>query len=55
MQAALTQAIEAYRHQVFLDGLADDFARLKSAPEAWAEEQGERCAWDQTLGDGGEA
>jgi hypothetical protein len=35
-----------------LDGLADDFARLRSNGEAWAEEQAERDAWNATLADG---
>jgi hypothetical protein len=54
MQAALTRAVEAYRRHVFLAGLADDFARLKEDPRAWAAEQAERALWDQALGDGAE-
>ncbi len=52
MQAALAQAIESYRRQVFLEGLADDFARLQADRKAWADEQTERRVWDQTLADG---
>jgi hypothetical protein len=52
LQSALTCAVEAYRRQVFLEGLADDFARLRADRRAWTEEQQERAAWDQTLKDG---
>ena len=52
LQAALTKAIEAYRRQVFLEGLADDFAELRSDRDAWADEEAEREVWDDTLADG---
>ncbi len=52
LQAVLDRAVEAYRRQCFLDGLADDFARLRANPEAWAEEQAEREVWDSALADG---
>lgn len=52
MQAALSRAVETYRRAVFLEGLADDFARLRADPKAWAQEQAERGQWDQTLADG---
>jgi glutaminase len=54
MQAALTCAVEAYRRQVFLEGLAEDFARLRADRRAWTQEQKERHTWDQSLKDGAE-
>ncbi len=49
---ALSQAIEAYRREVFLGGVASDFAALRSDTDAWAEEQAERSAWEATNADG---
>lgn len=51
MQEIISQALKVYSEQVFLDGLAEDFAALRADPEAWAEEQAEREAWDVTLAD----
>jgi hypothetical protein len=36
----------------FLEGLNDDFARLRRDARAWNEELEERAAWDATLADG---
>jgi hypothetical protein len=49
---ALSRAVETYRRQVFLEGVADDFIALRSNAKAWSEEQGEREAWDTTAKDG---
>jgi hypothetical protein len=49
---ALSRAVEAYRRQVFLDGLANDFAVLKADSKAWAAERGEVQAWETTVADG---
>ncbi len=51
MAVILGKAIEEYRRQHFLRGLAADFATLGSHPEAWGEELREREEWDATLGD----
>ena len=49
---ALSQAVESYRRELFLEGLASDFAALRADVDAWADEQVEREAWDITSGDG---
>ncbi len=49
---ALSRAIETYRRQVFLEGVADDFAALHPNTEAWAEEQAEQDVWETTNADG---
>jgi len=54
MQAVLEQAIEAYRRQTFLEGLAGDFAALRENEPEWHAEQEERTAWDVTLAEGAE-
>lgn len=50
--AILARAIEDYRRARFLEGLNEDFARLRADPEAWREELDERAAWDETIADG---
>jgi predicted transcriptional regulator len=52
MIEVLSEAVEAYRRQTFLEGLNADFAGLRSDARAWNEEVAERQAWDATLGDG---
>ena len=49
---ALSRAVEIYRRQVFLEGVAGDFAALRGDAKAWREEQAEREAWDTTAKDG---
>jgi hypothetical protein len=49
---ALSRAIETYRRQVFLEGVAEDFAALRQDAKAWREERAEREAWDTTSKDG---
>ncbi|MHB1033922.1 MAG: hypothetical protein ACYC35_03585 [Pirellulales bacterium] len=51
MPEVLESAVEAYRRQRFLEGLARDFAALRSDPQAWADEMAERRAWDASLAD----
>jgi hypothetical protein len=47
---ALSRAIELYRRQVFLDGVASDFSALTA--EELNEDKADREAWDATNGDG---
>ncbi len=49
MPDVLDDAVEAYRRQRFLQGVARDFASLRSDPQAWAEELAERRQWDTAL------
>jgi hypothetical protein len=49
---ALSRAVEVYRRELFLEGVASDFAALRSDAAAWSEEQAERGAWEATSGDG---
>lgn len=51
MQAVLEQAIEAYRRQTFLEGLASDYAALRENESEWQAELEEREAWEATVGD----
>ena len=52
MQAVLEQALEQYRRQQLLDATNAAYATLRAKPEAWADLEQERLAWDQTLADG---
>lgn len=45
---ALSRAVEAYRRDLFLDGVANDFMAMQDDARAWTEEQAERAAWDTT-------
>jgi hypothetical protein len=49
---ALSRAVELYRREVFLEGVASDFAALRADADTWADEQAERSAWDATNADG---
>jgi hypothetical protein len=49
---ALSQAVEAYRREVFLQAMAAGFAALRDDPKAWAEEEAERSVWETTNADG---
>ncbi len=49
MADILAAALEQYRRQLFLRGLAEDFADLRTDSAAWDEELRERQAWDATL------
>ncbi len=52
VQDILDRAIEDYRRKVFLDAVNAGYAALRADPQAWADEQAERAAWDATLMDG---
>jgi len=52
MQAVLDEAIELYRRHRFLEEANAAFAALRSDREAWAAEEEERAAWDNTVADG---
>jgi predicted DNA-binding protein len=52
MQAVLDEAIEHYQRDKFLDEVNAAYARLRSDPKAWKEEEAERALWDKTLADG---
>lgn len=49
---APSHAVELYRRETFLEGVAADFAALHADANAWAEEQAERHGWDAAVGDG---
>lgn len=48
----LDEAISEYERKKFLEGVREDYARLRADPEAWREELEERALWDVTLMDG---
>jgi len=48
----LSRAVTAYRREVFMQGLAGDFAALGADHEQWADEHAERLAWEETNADG---
>src|SRR5688500_2341126 len=48
----LEAAISDYERKTYLEGLSEDFARLRADPQAWQEELEERALWDCTLMDG---
>ena len=52
MQAVLERAIESYRRQRLLEEANAAYARLRSSPSAWSQEQKERRMWESTLADG---
>jgi hypothetical protein len=52
MVEIVDQAIELYRRQRFIDQANAGYAALRDDPEAWAEIEAERAAWDGTLLDG---
>jgi hypothetical protein len=52
MVALLDEAVEALRRQRFLTDLNTAYAKLRADPDAWAELENERRAWDRTLSDG---
>ncbi len=52
MQEVLARAVEAYRRQHFIEQANPEYAPLRDAPAAWAEELAERATWDETLADG---
>lgn len=52
MPEILAKAIDEHYRKWLLEGLADDYARLRANPKAWAAELKERALWDHTLADG---
>ena len=52
MQAVLEQALEQYRRQQLLEETNAAYTALRAAPQAWADLEQERLAWEQTLADG---
>ena len=52
MQAVLEQALEQYCRQQLLEATNAAYAALRAAPEAWANLEQERLAWEQTRADG---
>ena len=44
--------VAEHEKRQFFKGLAEDFRRLQSDPEAWAHYQSELALWDTTLMDG---
>lgn len=52
MQDVLDQAIEDCRRKVYLQGLNDDYARLKKNRRATADLKKELALWDKTNLDG---
>lgn len=49
---ALTHAVEALRREVFLERLNAGYARLRSEPTAWKDEEKERALWELSVADG---
>lgn len=45
MQVVAAKAIRQYHHKHFLEGLDQDFQRLRENPQAWQEELEERAQW----------
>jgi len=52
MQEIVEQAVENYRRQQLLAAANIAYAALRADPDAWAEMEAERTAWDATLADG---
>ena len=51
-QEIIHEALDFYQRQTLLDEINTAYARLRSSPEEWKEELGERRAWDNALTDG---
>jgi hypothetical protein len=52
VQTVLSNAVEAYRREVFLERTNQAYAELKKDPKAWAECEEEWAAWNNTTKDG---
>lgn len=53
MQEILDQAVEDYRRRMFLEGLNEDFRRLRSDASLWEEHEQEMTLWNEsTIADG---
>jgi predicted DNA-binding protein len=51
MQHVLADAVESYRRLRMIEETNTRYAALRQDPDAWAEVQSERTAWDVTLAD----
>lgn len=49
---ALSNAVELYRREVFVEAVSAGYSELRNNPEAWSEEHDERQIWDKTSADG---
>ena len=52
MQSVLEDAVEALRRHRFLEQVNAAYASLRADGKKWKDVEGERSAWDVTLGDG---
>lgn len=52
VEQVLDKALKLYRRQKLLEETNAAYAALRADPEAWAEVEAERRAWDATLDDG---
>jgi predicted transcriptional regulator len=52
MSELVERAVEQYRRAHIIAEANRAYAALRADPEAWAEVQGERAAWDGTIADG---
>lgn len=50
-QQIIHEALAMYRRDHLLDAINVAFEKLKTDPEAWAQETAERTAWDGSLAD----
>jgi len=48
MQEVMDRAVEEYRRKKLLEATNAAYSALQDAPEAWAEIEQERAAWDTT-------
>lgn len=44
----LAESVEMLRRESMLEALCEAYTELRDNPEAWAEEQAERAAWEST-------
>jgi len=52
MQEVIASGIEALERQEFARAFQEDFAALRTDPDAWSAESDERALWESTLSDG---
>lgn len=52
MARLVERAVERLRADEFFAAVDAAYGALRADPGAWAEETGERAAWEATLGDG---
>lgn len=51
----ISRALDVFERNRFFEQMDAGYAEWRADPDAWAEEQAERAAWDNTLCDTGEA